>query len=327
MTRSSACVAVVAAAACLLAPLPSAAQPASVAYPVRPVRFVVPFPPGGAVDIVARLLAHRLGESLGQQVVVDNRGGASTIIGTEVVARATPDGYTLLMGSTSLATNPSLFAKLPYDASRDLAPIIHVGSTPLMLVVAPALPVRSVKELIALAQAKRGQLNFASSGNGGPPHLAGELFKAMAGVDMVHVPFRGSGLALPALAGGQVQLMFATMPSAMPLVKAGQVRAIAVTSRARVRAAPELPPVAETVPKFEADGWYGLLAPAKTPPAIIQRLQRDTAAILERADFRERLAVDGTEAKGGTAAEFGAYIRSETEKWGQIVKRAGVKPE
>jgi len=318
---------VTAAAVTLLSLAGAVAQAASSDYPVRPVRFVVPFPPGGAVDIVARLLAQQLTEALGQQVVIDNRGGASTIIGTELVARATPDGYTLLMGTTALATNPGLYPKLPYDAARDLAPIVHVGSTPLVLVVPPTLAVHTVKDLIALAQAKRGQLNFASSGNAGPAHLAGELFKTIAGVDMVHVPFRGAGLALPALAGSQVQLMFATMPSAMPLVKSGQIRAIAVTSLTRVRAAPELPPVAETLPKFEVAGWYGLLAPAKTPAAIIQRLNKHTASILQRPDFRDRVAADGTEAKGGTPAEFAAYIASETQKWANVIRRAGVKAE
>jgi tripartite-type tricarboxylate transporter receptor subunit TctC len=316
-------------AACLAVGSATAVSAAADAnsYPDRPIRFVVPFPPGGAADVVARLLAQRMSESLGKQVVIDNRGGASTIIGSEIVARAVPDGYTILMGTTALAINPSLYAKLPYDTVRDFAPVTQVGSTPLVLVVGTALPVSNVKDVIALAKAKPGQLNFASSGNAGPSHLAGELFKVSTATDMVHVPYKGSGIALPALLGGQVQLMFATLPSAMPLVKSGQLKAVAVTSAARTRALPDLPAIAETVRNFEAVAWYGIVAPAKTPRNIIDTLHRHVGAILARADFRERLAVDGTEPKSGTPQEFAAYIRSETDKWALVVKRSGAKAD
>jgi tripartite-type tricarboxylate transporter receptor subunit TctC len=305
----------------------SAATASTDSYPSRPVRFVVPFPPGGGVDIVARVVSLKLSEALGRQFVIDNRAGASTIIGSEIVARAVPDGYTLLMGSTSLAINPSLYPKLPYDTLRDFQPVIHVGSTPLVLVVPNSLPVNSVKELIALARSKAGALNFASSGNAGPPHLAGELFKAMAGVDMTHIPYKGAGLALPALIGNQTQMMFATMPSAMPLVKSGQLRALAVSSAARAKAAPELPTIADTVPKYEAVAWFGMVVPTGTPRAIVDLLNRRTAALLQQQDVRERLGADGTEAGGGTPEQFGAYIRSETVKWSNVVKRSGAKAD
>lgn len=299
----------------------------AVAYPSRPIRFIVPFPPGGAADIVARHIAQGLTERLGQQAVVDNRGGASTMIGTELAVRATPDGYTILMGTTALAINPSFYPKIPYDALRDLAPISRIGSTPLVLVTNPGLPVTSVKELITLANAKRGELNFASSGNAGPPHLAGELFKIMTGVDMVHVPYKGSGLALPALAGGQVQLMFATLPSAMPLVKAGRLRAIAVTSPARVRALPNLPTVAETVPKFQADALFAVLAPAKTPSSVINRLHREITGLLSQPEFEQRLEAAGIVPEASTPAELKAYLKDETEKWAAVVKRSGAKAQ
>lgn len=302
-----------------------AAAAAAQQYPVRPVRFIVPFPPGGAADIVARHIAHGLTGKLGQQVVVDNRGGASTMIGTELTARATPDGYTIMMGTTALAINPSFYHKMPYDALRDLAPISRIGSTPLILVTNLTLPVHSVKELIDLAKAKPGELNFASSGNAGPPHLAGELFKYMTGVDMVHVPYKGSGLALPALVGGQVQLMFATMPSCISLVKAGRLRAIAVTTPKRVRALPDLPTVAETVPKFQADALFALLAPAKTPKAIIDQLHRDIVALLAEPDFEGRLEAAGVVPSASTPGELSAYIRAETKKWAAVVKRSGAK--
>jgi tripartite-type tricarboxylate transporter receptor subunit TctC len=310
----------------LIAVLMQAVVAAAQQYPVRPIRFIVPFPPGGAADIVARHIAHGLSQRIGQQVVVDNRGGASTMIGTELAVRATPDGYTILMGTTALAINPSFYPKIPYDALRDLAPISRIGSTALVLVTNLSLPVTSVKELVALAKARRGQLNFASSGNAGPPHLAGELFKIMTGVEMVHVPYKGSGLALPALVGGQVQLMFATMPSAMPLVKSGKLRAIAVASPTRVRAAPDLPTIAETVPNFQADALFAVLAPAKTPASVIDRLHREITALLERPDFQQQLEAVGVEPKAGTPAELRTYLEAETKKWANVVKRSGATP-
>ncbi len=305
----------------------TAAAPDVAVYPTRPVRVVVPFPPGGAVDIVARLMGLRLSEAFGRPVVIDNRGGGSTIIGSEIVARAVPDGYTLLMGTTALAINPSLYPKLPYDVGRDFAPVIHVGLTPLVLVVNNAFPVTSVKELIALAKSKPGALNFASSGNAGPAHLAGELFKVMTGVDMVHIPYKGSGTALPSVTAGQTQLMFATMLSAVPPDKIGQLRALAVSTSSRMKATPDLPTIAETVPKFEASAWYGVVAPAGTPRAILDQLNRHIAAVLEKQDFRERLAASGTEVTGGTPQQFADYLRSETVKWSDVVKRSGAKAD
>ncbi|HTF16326.1 MAG TPA: tripartite tricarboxylate transporter substrate binding protein [Burkholderiales bacterium] len=303
----------------------AAAEP----YPARPVRFVVAFPPGGGTDIIARSIAQKLGERLGQQVLVDNRPGAGGNIGTDIVAKSSPDGYTLLMGSAGpLAINASLFARMPFDPIKDLAPVTLAASTPNVLVVHPSLPAATVRELIALAKARPGEINFASSGHGTPAHLAGELFNSMAGVKLIHVPYKGAAPALADLLGGQVQLMFSTMPPALPHVKDGQLRALAVTSLKRSPAAPDLPTVDEiALPGFEANTWHGVVVPAGTPGAIVARLNREIVAILHLPDVVERLSGQGAEALGSTPEEFAAYIKSESVKWAKVVRDSGAKAE
>ncbi len=315
--------------AATLAALTPQASAAADAYPAKPIRFVVAFPPGGGTDIIARVIAQKLAERFAQQVVVDNRPGAGGNIGTDIVAKSAPDGYTILMGSAGpLAINASLFAKMPFDPIRDLAPVTLAASTPNVLVVHPSLPARTVKELIALARAKPGEINFASSGHGTPAHLAGELFNSMAGVILVHVPYKGAAPALADLLGGQVQLMFSTMPPAMPHVKDGKLRALAVTSRKRSPAAPELPTMDEAaLPGFEAITWHGVVVPAGTSAAIIARLNREIVAILHLPEVVERLSSQGSEPVGSTPEEFAAYIRSESVKWAKVVRESGAKAE
>ena len=307
---------------------PHAARAAD-AYPAKPVRFVVAFPPGGGTDIIARSIAQKLAERIAQQVVVDNRPGAGGNIGTDIVAKSAPDGYTLLMGSAGpLAINASLFAKMPFDPIKDLAPVTLAASTPNVLVVHPSLRAATVKELIALAKARPGEINFASSGHGTPAHLAGELFNSMAGVKMVHVPYKGAAPALADLLGGQVQLMFSTMPPALPHVKDGKLRALAVTSAKRSPAAPDIPTLDEiALPGFEANTWHGVVVPAGTPATIVARLNREIVAILHLPDVVERFSSQGAEALGSTPEEFAAYIRSETLKWAKVVRDSGAKAE
>jgi tripartite-type tricarboxylate transporter receptor subunit TctC len=315
--------------AAALATLTPQAGAAADAYPAKPIRFVVAFPPGGGTDIIARSIAQKLSDRLAQQVVVDNRPGAGGNIGTDIVAKAAPDGYTMLMGSAGpLAINASLFASMPFDPVRDLAPVTLAASTPNVLVVHPSLEAATVKELIALARAHPGGINFASSGHGTPAHLAGELFNSMAGVKLVHVPYKGAAPALADLLGGQVQLMFSTMPPALPHVKDGKLRALAVTSAKRSPAVPDLPTVDEiALPGFEANTWHGVVVPARTPAAIVARLNREIVAILHLPDVVERFSSQGAEALGSTPEEFAAYIRSETLKWAKVVRDSGAKAE
>jgi tripartite-type tricarboxylate transporter receptor subunit TctC len=298
-------------------------------YPSKPIRFVVAFPPGGGTDIIARPIAQKLSERLAQQVVVDNRPGAGGNIGTEIVAKSAPDGYTMLMGSAGpLAINASLFASMPFDPQRDLAPVTLAATTPNVLVVHPSLKVTTAKELIALAKANPGRINFASSGFGTPAQLAGELFNSMAGVKLVHVPYKGAAPALADLLGGQVQLMFSTMPPALPHVKDGKLRAIAVTSLKRSPAMPELPTLDETgLPGFEANTWHGVVLPAGAQAEVITRLNREIVAILHLPDVVERLSAQGAEPVGSTPEEFAAYIKSETVKWAKVVRDSGAKAE
>ncbi len=325
MTRRCAALSLTATLA-ILAPHAAAAADA---YPAKPVRFVVAFPPGGGTDIIARSIAQKLAERIAQQVVVDNRPGAGGNIGTDMVAKSAPDGYTLLMGSAGpLAINASLFGKMPFDPIKDLAPVTLAASTPNVLVVHPALRAATLKELIALAKARPGEINFASSGHGTPAHLAGELFNLMAGIKMVHVPYKGAAPALADLLGGQVQIMFSTMPPALPHVRDGKLRALAVTSAKRSPAAPELPTVDETaLPGFEANTWHGVVVPAGTPGAIVARLNREIVAILHLPDVVERFSSQGAEALGSTPEEFAAYIKSETLKWAKVVRDSGAKAE
>jgi tripartite-type tricarboxylate transporter receptor subunit TctC len=298
-------------------------------YPSKSIRFVVAFPPGGGTDIIARSIAQKLSERLSQQVVVDNRPGAGGNIGTDIVAKSAPDGYTMLMGSAGpLAINASLFASMPFDPQRDLAPVTLAASTPNVLVVNPSLKVTTVTELIALAKANPGRINFASSGFGTPAHLAGELFNSMAGVKLVHVPYKGASPALADLLGGQVQLMFSTMPPALPHVKDGKLRALAVTSLKRSPAAPELPTMDEAaLPGFEANTWHGVVLPAGAQAEVVTRLNREIVAILHLPDVVERLSAQGAEPVGSTPEEFAAYIRSETVKWAKVVRASGAKAE
>jgi tripartite-type tricarboxylate transporter receptor subunit TctC len=312
------------AAVCAMAGVVHAAE----TYPSRPIRMIVAYPPGGGTDQVGRVLADQLTVTLGQNVVVDNRGGATGNIGTELAARAVPDGYTLLMGNVAPnAVNVSLFKKLGFDPVKDFAPVSLVAVTPNILVAHPSMPVKTIKELIAYAKAKPGTLNFPSAGVGSSSHLAGEMLKSLAGISMVHIPFKGGGPALVAVIAGEVQIMFATMPAAMPHVKSGKVKPVAVTTAKRSQAMPELPTIAESgVKGYEASTWYGLLAPARTPPAIVTRLHADTVKILA-GPTRQRLEAQGFEPEGGTPAEFAAYIKTEIVKWAKVIKDAGIPAE
>ncbi len=298
-------------------------------YPNRPIRFVSPYAPGGGTDILARALGQKLSESLGSSVIIDNRPGGGGIIGTEAVVKAPPDGYTILLGSTGpLTVNPSLYKKLPYDTLRDLAPITLISIVPSVLAVHPSLPVKSVKELIAYAKAHPGELSFSSSGNGGSGHLAGEMFNVMAGVKMVHIPYRGTGPATIALVAGEVPLSFGNMLSMLPHVKSGRLRALAVTSVKRSPAAPELPTVAEAgVSHYEAGPWYGVLAPAGTPKDIIARLNSELVKVLRQPDMREKLQQEGGEAVGSSPEQFTEHIKAELVRWAKIIKEANVRPD
>ena len=298
------------------------------AYPGKPVRFILGFAPGGFTDLMARLLAGRLSETWNQQVVVDNRPGAGSIIATEIVAKAPPDGYTLLMMTDNHVTNPSLFKSLPYDSEKHFAPITLAALAPFMLLVHPSLPVKNVKELIALAKARPGQLAFGSGGIGGPGHLAGEMLNSLAGIKMIHVPYKGGGPAMVDLQAGQVQLYFGNVPTSLPSVQAGKVRALAVTTARRTPAAPEYPTVAEAgVPGFELSPFYGVITRAGTPPEVLAKLNRDIVSILHTPAIRERISNLGGVPIGNTQAEFAAFLKTESVKWGQLVRDSGAKPQ
>jgi len=318
-------------AACLAAAATGYAQqtakPGGV-YPSKPVRLIVPFSPGGSNDIMARLAGQKLSESLGQQVVVDNRAGASGIVGTDIAAKAAPDGYTLLMMSLTFAVNPSLYKKLPYDTEKDLAPVTLVASAPLMLVVHPSIPARSVQEFLAYARANPGKLNFGSGGPGTTPHLAGEMLKMMARVQMTHVPYKGGGPALADLMGGQIQLMLENIPSTLPLAKSGKLRALAVTGLKRSPLVPDLPTLDEAGLKgYEIVGWNGFFVPAGTPQNIVAHLHTLTVTALAQPDVKERLATLGAEGVGNSPDEFRAFVKAEIAKWARVVKAAGLKVE
>ena len=298
-------------------------------YPSRPIRFIVPFPPGGGNDTMARTIGNKLAAVLGQQFVVDNRAGAGGVIGAETAAHAAPDGYTLFLGGVaSHSIVPNLQPKLGYDPVRDFAPISLIASAPLILVVHPSVAAKSVKELVQLAKARPGQLNFASNGTGGSSHLAAELYKMMTGTDMVHVPYKGLSPALTDLLSGQVQLMFSSTVAILPQVRAGRLRPLAMTSAKRSAAMPDVPTVAESgVPGYETASWYGVLAPAGTAKTIIDRLNREIVKAVQLPDVRERLTSEGAEPAGGSPAEFGAHIKRELARWSQVIKQAKIKAD
>lgn len=297
-------------------------------YPSRPIRVIAPTSAGGGNDIVARLVAHGLSERLGRPVVVENRPGAGTIIGTEIVAKSQPDGHTLLMGQSTLAINPATYKRMPYDALLDFAPITQAVSLPLLMVVHPSLPVKSVKEMIALAKARPGEILFASSGHGTNSHLTMELFASMAQIRMIHVPYKASSQTAIDLIAGHVAILTTSMASAIPHVRAGKMRALGVTSAGRAAAAPDIPTIAEAgLPGYESVQWSGLLAPAGTPPDIIARLHRETVAILRTPDSRDRLAGDGSRVIANSPEAFAADLRAETVKWARVAKAAGIQPE
>jgi len=297
-------------------------------YPHRPIRVIVPSSPGGGTDILARLVTPQLTERLRQQVVVDNRPGAGSIIGNELVARAAPDGYTLLMGISTLAILPAMHRKLSYDALRDLAPVTQVISAPNVLVAHPSLPVRSVKELISFARKHPGAINFASAGLGTNPHLSMELFLSMTNLKMVHIAYKGLGPAMVDLLAGHVVVSTATMLTGLPHVRSGRLRGLGVTGTSRSSVLPDLPTVAEAgVPGYEAVQWYGLLAPAQTPREIVTRLHAAMAGTLQMPAIREKLTADGVQPVGNAPDEFARFLRSETEKWGKVVRAAGIAPQ
>lgn len=296
-------------------------------YPGKPVRLIVPFAPGGSTDIMARLLGQKLGDILGQQIVVDNRGGAGTMIGTEIAAKSAPDGYTLLITNIAYSINPGLHGKkLPYDPHRDFAPIVLLASQPTVLAAHPSLPARSVSDLIRLAKRKPGELTFASAGMGSVGHIAGEMFKLATGVDMIHVPYKGGGPAVIDLIAGQVMLAFIGMPTSMAHAKAGKVRLVAVTDGKRAGAAPSVPTIAESgVADYRIENWIGMLAPAHTPQDIIARLHAEIAKVLQQPDIREKLASQGFEILGSNPAEFKSLLTRDIETFSQVIRQANIR--
>ena len=309
-----------------LALLVSSGLTTAQSYPTGPVRVIVPFPPGGGVDGTGRLLTQKLTEVLGKQFIVDNRAGANGMIGSEIVARSPKDGYTLLVNGANFITTPSLYSKVTYDPIKDFDPVSVVSLAPNVLVVHPSLPAKSVKELIALAKARPGQVNFAGSGSGSTPHLAAELFNTMAKVRMVHVPYRGTSPAIVGLMSGEASVMFMPTTNAVPLVKGGRLRALAVTSRERVPAMPELPTVSESGLKgYESSQWYGMLAPAGTPADILGLLNAHVVKIMQAPDMKQRLTGEGLVAVGSTREQFAAHIKAEIAKWAKVIKESGAR--
>ncbi|MGI4777505.1 MAG: Bug family tripartite tricarboxylate transporter substrate binding protein [Janthinobacterium lividum] len=324
-TRRRAVLTAAVASACAIGLFGSPAAFAQDAWPTRAITVIVPFPAGGTTDIVARFAAQALSQELGQPVIVDNRPGAGGNIGAQAVARANPDGYTLVMGTVGThAINPSLYRKMPYDHIKDFAPISRVAAVPNILVANPAQPYKTVKELIAYGKANPDKLTFASSGSGTSIHLAGELFKSMTGVTMQHIPYKGSAPALTDLMAGQTNIMFDNLPSAIQFIKAGKLRAIAVTTSKRAPQFPDLPTIAEAgVPGFEASSWFGLLAPAATPPAIVKRIDDALIKAMKTTDLSKKIAEQGGEPIGETPDKFAAFIQAETAKWAKVVKESG----
>jgi tripartite-type tricarboxylate transporter receptor subunit TctC len=298
-------------------------------FPVRPIRMLVPTTPGGSVDTLARAIGTRLSERFGQQVVIDNRAGAGGVIAGELTAKAPADGYTLMLGTVAaLAANVSLKKSLPYDPLRDFAPVTLAATQNLILIVTPALPAKNVKDLVALAKARPGQITFASAGSGAGGHLSGELFKLLAGIDLLHIPYKGMAPALVDVISGQVSMSFPSIATALPQIKSGKVRALAVTGAKRSQAAPDVITMQEAgVAGYESATWYGAIAPAATPRPIIAKLNSEIVAILKQPEQRDRLAADGSEPLGSTPEEFGKHLKSEIEKWAKVVKAAGIRAE
>ena len=306
---------------------PAGAQDAK-DYPSKPIRFIVPYPPAGGTDIVARTLTEPLAAVLGQPIIIDNRGGAAGNLGTDIAAKSAPDGYTILFTLSSHTINPKLYDKLPFDAEKDFVAISLAALIPQILVAHPSVPANNVRELIALARSEPGRLNYASVGTGSPGHIAGELFKLKTGVDIVHVPYKGGGPAVTDTLGGQVQLLFVSMPAALQYVRAGKLKALAVTSDKRSQAAPDVPTIAESgVPDCVVNSWYGALAPAKTPPAIVAKLQAAFARVLAMPEVKEKLFAQGAEATSSTSAEFERRIRDELKQWEYVIREAKIKAE
>jgi tripartite-type tricarboxylate transporter receptor subunit TctC len=312
-----------------LASLMAATTAVAQTWPAKPIRFVVPYPAGGPLDTIARLLGQKVSESLKQPVIVDNKPGAGGNIGADFVAKSPPDGYTILMGAVAThAINPTLYASIPYDPVRDFAPVTQVASTPNVLVVNPSIPAKSVREFIAYAKANPGKLNFGSGSTGSAGHLAGELFKTMAGVDMTHVPYKGAAPAMQDLIGGQIQLMFDNLASSLGQIKAGRVKALAVTTAKRTSLAPDLPTIAESgLPGFDISTWFGIFLPARTPQAIVERLHDEFVRALAMPDVREKMLQLGAEPVGNKPEEFAAYIKSEAEKYAKLIKASGAKAD
>lgn len=300
---------------------------AAQSWPARPIRMIVPFAAGGGTDIQARLFGAKLHPALGQAVIVENRPGGGGNIGADLVAKATPDGYTVLFQSASIAVNQTLYSKLSYSALRDLAPVMLVSSTPLILVVHPSVPARNVKALIALGKAKPDTFNFGSNSTGSTSHLAAELMKTMTGVRMTHIPYKGSGQGTIALLGGEIDLIFTTMPPAVQHVRTGKMRALAVTTLKRSAVTPEVPTMDETLKGFEMDNWYGMFFPANTPRDIVTRFHAEMTKVLKDRDVRALMEKDGSEPLGGTAEEFGAYLAREIEKFARVIKASGAKAD
>jgi tripartite-type tricarboxylate transporter receptor subunit TctC len=314
------------AATSALAQISSAGSGAT--YPAKPIRVIVGFPPGSGADITARVIGAKAGEALAQQVIVDNRPGAASNIAAELSAKAPPDGYTLFIGTVANTINATLYPKLPFDFARDFAPVALTTAAPNVLVVHPSVPAKSVKELVALAKGRPGQLNFASSGTGTAPHLSGELFKALAGVNLVHIPYKGSPPAVTDLMAGEVALMFSPSSTVLPHVKSGRLRALAVTTASRLPSLPDLPTVAESGLKgYETITWFGFVAPAKTPPAVVTRLNAEIVKVLALPDVRNQFGIQGIEVLGGTPEQFASTIRDEIAKWAKVIRLSGAKAE
>ena len=296
-------------------------------YPARPIRVIVPFAPGGGLDISTRLIGQKLTEKWGQNIVVDSRPGAATILGTDIASKAAPDGYTLLMITTTFAINPGLRAKLPYDPVKDFAPVTQLNSQPNVIVVSPTFPGKSVKDLIAMAKGKPGELTFASPGAGSAPHLSAEMFQRQAGIKMIHVPYKGIPPAVTDVLGGRVTMLFTTTISAAPHIKAGKLRAVALTSAKRQESMPDVPTIGETLPGYRAEAFQGMVAPAGVPQAIINKVSAEVARIVKLPDVSQRFQLDGAEPVGSTPKEFAAFLKSEMQKWSKVIKDAGIKPE